>query len=157
MKFFYNTNVFPSSTVIVIIKPKLKEVLTVLQMALESEEQEMRDSQHLQQLALLQIVISKPSEEEVAKKIIDGITLPEVAPLKIQLSTESIPQGHVMVTRMASSALTVGRVSLGGDGRVRQHREHLQPRKQPLQKGQLHGRQVRPGSLRQQKLPHRSR
>eukprot|EP00826_Nyctotherus_ovalis_P057195 TRINITY_DN7812_c0_g1_i9.p2 TRINITY_DN7812_c0_g1~~TRINITY_DN7812_c0_g1_i9.p2 ORF type:complete len:162 (-),score=24.01 TRINITY_DN7812_c0_g1_i9:550-1035(-) len=102
VKFFYNTNVFPSSTVITIIKLKLKEVLTVLQMALESEEQEMKDYQQFRQLAFLQITISNPSEEELAKKIIDGISLPEAAPLKVQLSTEAIPKGYVMVTRMAS-------------------------------------------------------
>lgn len=102
VKFFYNTAVFPSSSVCFPINLKLKEVLTLLQVALDPGEEETDQSHNFRNLALLQIVISNPSQEPQAKKIIDGISLPETTPLRILLSTEAIPGGYVMVTRMVS-------------------------------------------------------
>jgi hypothetical protein len=102
VKFFYNTGVFPSSSVHSLSKLKLKEIFTLLQVALDTEEQESLCSTDFRNLALLQIVITDPSQESLAKKIIDGISLPEKTPLKIILSNEAIPAGYVMVTRMVS-------------------------------------------------------
>lgn len=105
VKFFYNTAVFPSSYVFFPVNLKLKEVLTLVQVALDPGEEETDQPRNFQNLALLQIVISNPSQEPLAKKIIDGISLPEAAPLRILLSTEAVPGGYVMVTRMVSPCL----------------------------------------------------
>jgi len=105
VKFFYNTGIFPSSTVTLLINLKLKEILMLLQVALATEEQESQCSKDFRNLALLKIIIPDSSQELAAKKIIDGICLPETTPLRIILSTEAIPAGYVMVTCMVTPNL----------------------------------------------------
>jgi hypothetical protein len=85
-----------------IFHSKLKEVLSLLQVAFDSYNEETTYTQQYQNLALLQIVVPDAASLEMAKKIVDGISLPQASctPFHIIFSTEPIPPGYVLVTCM---------------------------------------------------------
>lgn len=110
------------------IYSKLKEILTLIQVAFDSYEQDLTYSQQLHNLGLLQIILPDSSQSELAKKITDGINLPETlsSSFHILLSTEPVPPGYVMVTCMVICSQVLGRVYKCGNGSVWGDGEQLQ-------------------------------
>ena len=84
---------------------KLKEVLSLIQYAFDSKDQDVNSLQQFHNLALLQINIPDPSYSDSVKKIIDGISLPSTpyTPFRIITNSEPLPSGYVMVTCMVAT------------------------------------------------------
>ncbi len=83
---------------------KLREVLGSLQMALDIRGGETSDLQRLNNIAILQIIVPDPTLKENAKKILEGIGLPEASytPLRVILDTDPIPPDYVFASDIVS-------------------------------------------------------
>jgi len=104
VKFYYNSLRFKSPNVFLMkfYYQKLREILGELQFALDNRGKEVMETEKLNNIAILRIIIPDISQIEGAKKITDGIGLPDPpnTPLRIFLSTEPLPDGFAQVTNI---------------------------------------------------------